>query len=128
MYKRYNIAINSFERKILRHILGPVKENDVWRVRYNNELYELYKEPSISIIVKLKRLQWAGHVQRMGNECIPKKILYATIGGKRHVGRPRNRWIDAMEEDAKKILGVRNWKKKTLNRDIWRGFIQEAKV
>ena len=42
-------------------------------------VYELYEEPSISIIVKLKRVQWAGHVHWMGNERIPKKILYATI-------------------------------------------------
>ena len=78
-------SINSFERKILQHILGLVKENNVWKVRYNNELYELYKEPGISITVKLRRLQWAGHVHRMGNEHNPKKILYAAIGGKRCV-------------------------------------------
>jgi hypothetical protein len=29
------------------------------------ELYKLYKEPEISVTIKLKRLQWAGHVQRM---------------------------------------------------------------
>ena len=53
----------------------------------------------------------------MGNERIPKKISYATTGGKRPVGRPRNRWIDAVEEDVKKILGVRNWKRKTMDRE-----------
>jgi hypothetical protein len=40
-------------------------------------------EPEISAIIKFKRLQWVGHVQRMNMERIPKKILYSTIGGRR---------------------------------------------
>jgi hypothetical protein len=41
------------------------------------------------VTIKLKRLQWAGHVQRMNKERIPKKILYSTRGGRRRVGKPR---------------------------------------
>ncbi|PSN42296.1 hypothetical protein C0J52_11151 [Blattella germanica] len=33
----------------------------------------------------------------------------------RRVGKPRNRWIDAVKDDAKKILGIRNWRRKVLN-------------
>jgi hypothetical protein len=62
-------------------------------------------------MIKFKRFQWAGHVQRMNMERIPKKILYSTIGGRRSAGKPRNRWIDAVEEDANKLMGVRNWKR-----------------
>jgi hypothetical protein len=87
------LAINSFERKILRQTYGPIKENEIWRISYNKELYKLYKEPEISVMIKLKRLQCAGHVQRMNKE---------------RAGKPRNRWIDAVEEDAKKLMGVRN--------------------
>jgi hypothetical protein len=29
------------------------------------ELYELYGEPDLVTCIKLKRLQWAGHVQRI---------------------------------------------------------------
>lgn len=42
------------------------------------------------------------YVQRMDKERTPKKILYSTMGGRRHAGKPRTRWIDAAEEDAKK--------------------------
>jgi hypothetical protein len=80
------------------------------------------------VTIKLKRLQWAGHVQRMNKERIPKKILYSTIGGRRRVGKPRNRWIDAVEEDAKKLMGVRNWKRRAQDREEWRGLIREAKA
>jgi hypothetical protein len=38
----------------------------------NKVLYKLYKEPEISVTIKLKRLHLAGHVQRMDKERIPK--------------------------------------------------------
>ncbi|PSN46160.1 hypothetical protein C0J52_20939, partial [Blattella germanica] len=101
-------------RKILRRIWGPVQEeNNIWRLRYNT---------------KLKRLEWAGHVQRMGMERIPKRILNNTIGGQRRVGKPRSRWIDAVGEDARRVLGIRNWRRAAQDRQDWRGLIQEAKA
>jgi hypothetical protein len=33
------IALNTFERKILRKIYGPIQENGIWRKRCNHELY-----------------------------------------------------------------------------------------
>ena len=36
-----------FKRRILRLVYGHVNDNDVWRTRYNSELYRLYDEPSI---------------------------------------------------------------------------------
>jgi hypothetical protein len=57
----------------------------------------------------------------MNKERIPKKILYSTIGGRRRVGKPRNRWIDVVEEDVKKLMGVRNWKRTAQDREGWRG-------
>jgi hypothetical protein len=36
-----------FERKILRAIFGPTNENGEWRIKYNNEIYTLYKESDI---------------------------------------------------------------------------------
>jgi hypothetical protein len=35
------------ERRTLRSLHGPVKENGVWRSRYNHELYEVHNEPDI---------------------------------------------------------------------------------
>jgi hypothetical protein len=52
--KKEESAINLFERKILRRIYGPTKENGIWRIIYNRELYKLYKEPDISVTIKLK--------------------------------------------------------------------------
>jgi hypothetical protein len=41
---------------------------------HNKELHELYCEPNLVTCIKLKRLQWAGHVQRMEGTRIPKKV------------------------------------------------------
>ena len=46
-----------------------------WRPRWNSELYSLYNEPSIVEDNKIRRLGWVGHIIRMEEERIPKKIL-----------------------------------------------------
>jgi hypothetical protein len=67
-------TIGIFERKILRRIFGVVKEEGQWRMRYNKELYELYKDVDLVTFIKLKRLQWAGHVQGLPLDRISKKL------------------------------------------------------
>jgi len=42
-----------FERKILRTIFGPTNDNGEWRIKYNNELYTLYKESDIVTYIKI---------------------------------------------------------------------------
>jgi hypothetical protein len=52
-----------FKRKRLRRIFGAIYEDDLgWRLRHNKELYELLDGSDIVKFIKLKRLQWAGHV------------------------------------------------------------------
>jgi hypothetical protein len=94
--KKSELALDAFERKVLRIILGPMKENDAWRIRHNNELHKQFDEPSLSNIIKLKRLQWADHVQGMVGKRIPKRILESIFIGKRPVDKPRKRWINAV--------------------------------
>jgi hypothetical protein len=50
--------LNIFKRKILRKIYGPSCANGVWRIKYNGELYNLYKEPSMVKMIKIARLKW----------------------------------------------------------------------
>jgi len=54
-----------FERKILRRIFGPTKENQIWRVKTNEELDKLIKHKNIINYIKVQRLSWFGHVQRI---------------------------------------------------------------
>ena len=58
-------------------------------------------------VIKSSRLRWAGHVVRMDDNELPKKILWTIPGGQRRRGLPKSRWIERAEEDAM-ILGCRN--------------------
>jgi len=42
-----------FEKKILRAIFGPTNDSGEWRIKYNNELYILYKESDIVTYIKI---------------------------------------------------------------------------
>lgn len=128
MTKNSENLINAFERKILRRIFGPINDQGIWRIRYNRELYQQYKEAELSTVVKFKRLQWAGHVQRMEESSIPRKAMKGKMFGKRHVGKPQKRWIDAVKEDSQQILRCRNWEKIAMDRDEWRTRIVKAKA
>jgi hypothetical protein len=64
-----------FERKILRRIFGPTKENQIWRVKTNEEVDNLIKHKNIINYIKAQRLSWFGHVQRMPNTRTFKKIF-----------------------------------------------------
>jgi hypothetical protein len=86
--------LDAFERKILRRICGPKRVQGGWRMRYNTQIYDLYKEFNVSVFIKLRRLQWAGSMIRMNDERIPKKALQQTVYGKRAAGKPRKRWED----------------------------------
>ena len=45
--------------------------------------------------VKINRLKWAGHLQRMSEDRIVRKVCTAIPDGKRAKGRPKTRWKDS---------------------------------
>jgi hypothetical protein len=82
-----------FERKVYRRILGPVydSEKQNWRILTNKEIHASVKKPTIIETIRLNRLRWFGHVQRMEDNRIPKGVLCMNLGTTRLRGRPRNR-------------------------------------
>jgi hypothetical protein len=65
-----------------------------WRKLHNEELNDLYFLPNIVRVVKSRRMRWAGHVARMGEERGVHRVLVEKPGGKKSLGRPRLRWED----------------------------------
>jgi hypothetical protein len=51
-----------FKRKNLRRIFGPTQENQIWRVKYTEELDKEIKPKIIFNYIKAQRLSWFGHV------------------------------------------------------------------
>jgi hypothetical protein len=54
-----------WERKILRKIYGPTNENDSWRIKINQEIYNKVKSTDSVTLIKLCRLEWLQHVVRI---------------------------------------------------------------
>jgi hypothetical protein len=68
-----------FESKVCRRILGPIYGNEKGnsRILNNKEIYTMVKKPpTITETVRLNRLYWFGHVQRVEENRIPKRVLY----------------------------------------------------
>jgi hypothetical protein len=68
----------------------------------------LHKAVELTRNMGLRRFQWVGHVMRMEEERVPKKALLGYTEGRGPVGRPRRRWLDAVDRDAKRMLKCRN--------------------
>jgi len=83
--------LNTFERKLLRRIYGPTQEGGRCYPRWNSEPDSLYNEPNIVKDIKIRRLGWAGHIIRIDEEGIPKKVLNGNFHTTRPVGRPGTR-------------------------------------
>jgi hypothetical protein len=76
-----------------------------------------YKSQDIVTVIKIRRLEWLGHVIRMNETRSVKKIFEGTLEGRRGRGRPRPRWINDVEDDLRK-LGVKRWRTKALDRGM----------
>ena len=117
-----------FERRILRKIFGPVQNEDgSWRSRMNYELDKLIENADPSEIYKSRIAAWLGHVMRMNDKRMPKRLLEWKPIGTRIRGRARRRWIVDIEEDMQ-IMGIRRWRKQCEGRAEWKRIIEKAKT
>jgi hypothetical protein len=113
---------------VYRRILGPVYDNgkENWRILTNKEIYAILKKPIITETIRLHRLRWFGHVQRMEEDIIPKRVLYMNLETTRPRGRPRNRWQDQVMEDGR-MVGGEEWQGKVYDREEWKKLLRTAR-
>ena len=112
-----------FENKVLRRIFGPRRDEVTgdWRRLHNEVINVLYSSPNIVRVIKSRRMRWAGHVARMGDESAVYKILVGKPEGKRPLGRPRRRWMDNIRMDLQEVgYGHVDWIGLAQDRDRWR--------
>jgi len=61
-----------FENRVLRRLFGPKRDEVTNECRkllvHNEEQNDLYISPNIVRVIRLRRMRWARHVARMGEE------------------------------------------------------------
>jgi hypothetical protein len=88
--------------------------------RPNKELHNLYSSSGIIRQVKSRRMRWAGHVARMGEDRKVYKVLVRKREAKRPLGRPRRRSKDGIRMDLRETgLGGVDWIRLSQDRDRW---------
>jgi hypothetical protein len=95
-----------------------------WR---NRELEEFSKGENILKWIKGQRISCLGHLGRMEEDRMPKKILTQELVGTRQRGRPRKGWREEVERDLH-VLGVRRWRELVIDREKWRGIFRQVKA
>ena len=115
-----------FENMVLRRIFGPRRDEVTGGSRrlHNEKLNDLYSSPSIVRVIKSRRMRWAGHVARMGEEREVYRVLVGKPEGKRPLGRPRLRWVDNIRLDLQEVgCGYMDWIGRAQDRDRWRTLV-----
>jgi len=97
-----------FERKILRGIFGPTKENQTWRIKNSEEMDKPIKHENIVDYIKAQTLSWFGHIQRMPEARAAMKLFKWNPLTARPRGRPKCRWEDNIIQDLGQMK-IKNW-------------------
>jgi len=70
--------------------------------------------------MKAQKLKLWGHLHRMWEYRIVRRIFEWSPVGKRSRGHPRNRWRDDI-----RVLGVKNWTKVVMDRLVWHDLVEK---
>jgi hypothetical protein len=93
----------------------------------NQELEELNKGENTVKWTKGQRISWLGHLERMEEDRMHKKIFTQELEGTRRRGRPKKGWREESERDLQ-VLGVRRWRELVIEREKCRDIVRQAKA
>jgi hypothetical protein len=106
---------------VLSKIYGQWNLEDQDKQRTDGAVIDIVAE------IKKARLRFWGHVERMSEDRVIKKLYMSKLEGRRSVGRPKMRWLDDVEEDLRKMR-IGGWRGKARRRDEWKSVLREVKV
>ncbi|KAI4461171.1 reverse transcriptase (rna-dependent dna polymerase) [Holotrichia oblita] len=90
LQKKQEGKIIATEMKFLRKISGKTK----WDKIRNEQIRHKVNQEVITAKIEKKQLQWYGHMVRMEEETLVKKVVEAGNMDRRRKGRPRKGWRD----------------------------------
>jgi len=76
---------------------------------------------------KEQRISWLGHLERMEEYRLPKRIFTQELEGTRRRERPRKEWKEEVERDLQ-VLGVRRRRELVADRKKWKDIVRQAKA
>jgi hypothetical protein len=109
-----------FENKVLRRIFGPKRDEVTgeWRRLHNEKFYALYFSPDI-LLIRSRRLRWAGHVARMGERRGAYRVLVGKSGRIRPLKRPMRRRKNNIKIELREAGWGMDWIDLAQDRDRW---------
>ena len=98
VYQRHAKRLNHFHTSCLRKLLR-IK----WQDRIpDTEVLKRAGMQSVHTLLKLALLRWTGHITRMPDKRLPKKLLYGELqDGKRSNGGQKKRYKDTLKASLK---------------------------
>jgi hypothetical protein len=89
---REDCRLRGFDNRVLRRVFEPQRDEVTgeWR-KLQEKLHDLYSSSNTVRVIKSRRMRWAGHVAREGEERSLYRDLVGKPDGKRPLGRPRHR-------------------------------------
>ena len=124
VYSRHAKQLNAFHMRCLRRLL-----NIRWQDKIpDTEVLHRTEMESIHAILKRSQLRWAGHVCRMSDERLPKRLLYGELKhGKRSRGGQRKRFKDTLKASLKSCgLDPETWEDDAQCRTGWRSAVRQG--
>ena len=77
--------------------------------------------------IKEQRISWLGHLERMEEDRMTKKIFTQELEGTRRMGRPTKGWKEEVERDLQ-VLGMRRWRELVTDGKKWKDIVRQAKA
>nr|VZI52121.1 unnamed protein product [Spirometra erinaceieuropaei] len=118
VYTKQACRLNHFHLSCLRRIL---------RLNWQDRIPDtdvLERTGILSIYAALRQIQlrWSGHLVRMDDERIPKRIFYGDVAtGSRRQGGQFRRYNDTLKSTLKRLqINPTNWEEVALDRPTWR--------
>ena len=120
MKEKERKKLNVFEMRCLRSMCG-VSRWDRIRNEVVRERTGVRKE--LADRVDENVLRWFGHVERMDDERLLKKVVDARVDGRRARGRPSFVWRDGVKKALNGRMSIREAKERARNRNEWRRMV-----
>lgn len=122
VYSRHAKQLNAFHMRCLRTLLHIKWQDKV----PDTEVLQRAEMESIHATLMRSQLRWAGHVHRMDDSRLPKRLLYGELSsGKRSLGRPKLRFKDTLKASLKQCdIPHATWEKTAEGRSGWRAAVK----